>query len=516
MTDETKKGPSRRPRPSGGEGVIEKTLTEIKELDAGILELLARRAAVLGRETAWRRSRGKPGSDPALEKQVWAVWEEAARAHGLERVIYVIPYTSIIEQTARVFREALGEDAVLEHHSNLDPTQDTYAAQLASENWDAPVIVTTAVQFFESLFAARPGRCRKLHRIAGGVVVLDEAQLTPASFLQPILATLRELTAHYRVSLVVCTATQPAWEPIQTMDLRFDGLPIIGELSPDPVGLHQRLQRVGVELPPDLNAATPWEEVAARLAEESSALCIVNTCTVTSMLFERVADEPAEYARIMADVNVREWVEKRGVREVWIWGYHGGKVDLWESNLSSPFGDVSNSDRDPGDLPVFDRTYTVYHYNYQRGASEAVEDHIHQIEAVLNAVDGRDVTPEAQWTNLLFWGKFVGSDRTHKIVKPGFGWAHYPPNGERDYDWANPRFVETDIEDWKPDGTGRKQRLNCERWEGNSLKWFVYWMQNLPGRNNGLEHGGKPLRNWWVFLGDYDTAKREGLKLVIE
>lgn len=200
-----------------------------------------------------------------------------AKKHGLERVIYVIPYTSIIEQTAQVFREALGEDAVLEHHSNLDPTQDTYAADLASENWDAPVIVTTAVQFFESLFAARPGRCRKLHRIAGSVVVLDEAQLTPAQFLRPILATLRELTAHYRVSLVVCTATQPAWEPIQTMDLRFDGLPSTGELAPDPASLHQRLQRVRVELPPDLNAVTPWEEIVARLAEESSALCIVNT-----------------------------------------------------------------------------------------------------------------------------------------------------------------------------------------------------------------------------------------------
>ncbi len=200
-----------------------------------------------------------------------------ALAHGLERVIYVIPYTSIIEQTARVFREALGEDAVLEHHSNLDPTQNTYAADLASENWDAPVIVTTAVQFFESLFAARPGRCRKLHRIAGGVVVLDEAQLTPAQFLRPILATLQELTAHYRVSLVVCTATQPAWEPIHTMDLRFDGLPSDGELAPDPMDLHQRLQRVRVELPPDLNAVTPWEEIAKRLTRESSALCIVNT-----------------------------------------------------------------------------------------------------------------------------------------------------------------------------------------------------------------------------------------------
>lgn len=223
-----------------------------------------------------------------------------------------------------------------------------------------------------------------------------------------------------------------------------------------------------------------------------------------------------DYARILADANVRDWVVKRGVREVWIWGYHGGKVDLWESNMSGPFGDVSNSDRDPRDLPVFDRTNTVYHYNYQRGASEAMEDHIHQIEAVLNAIDGRDHTPASRWGELLFWGKFVGSDQSNKIVRPGCGWAHYPPNAERDYDWANPRFVVTDIEDWKPDGTGRKQSLNCARWGGDSLKWFGYWMQNLPGQDNGLVNRGKPLRNWWVFIGDYDAAKRQGMKLAEE
>lgn len=223
-----------------------------------------------------------------------------------------------------------------------------------------------------------------------------------------------------------------------------------------------------------------------------------------------------DYHRIMSDVNIRDWVERRGVHEVWIWAYHGGKVDLWESNMSSPYGDVSNSNRDPHDLPVLDRTYTVYHYNYQRGASEAVENHIHQIEAVLNAVDGRDHTPPALWTNLLFWGKFVGSDASHKIIRPGCGWAHYPPNGERDYDWANPRHVETDIEDWHPEGTGRKQRLNSDRWGGDSLKWFIYWMQNLPGAGHDLRLDGKPLRNWWVFIGDYDTARREGWKLVAQ
>lgn len=223
-----------------------------------------------------------------------------------------------------------------------------------------------------------------------------------------------------------------------------------------------------------------------------------------------------DYNKIMERVGIQRWVEEQGVKEVWTWGYHGGVLDLWESNMAGPFGDISNSSRDPKDLPVLKKTYTVYHYNYQRGTSEAVEDHIHQIEAVLNWVDGRDRTPPEKWSDLLFWGKFVGSDGSHKIVRPGCGWAHYPPNAERDYDWANKRYVETDIEDWRPDGTGRKQRMNCDRWEGNSLKWFVYWMQNLPGAKSGLNWNGKPLTNWWIFFGDFDNAIKNQRILVEE
>lgn len=205
-----------------------------------------------------------------------------------------------------------------------------------------------------------------------------------------------------------------------------------------------------------------------------------------------------DYNAIMERIDARTWVEQRGVKEIWLWGYHGGVIDLWESNMAGPFGDISNSDRDPHDLPVFSKTYTVYHYNYQRGPSEAVEDHIHQIEAVLRHID-----------HDLFWNKFVG--------KPGegrCGWAHFPPNGERDYDWRNPKRVWTDIEDWQPDGGGRKIEINSDRWNRDSLQWFIYWMQNLPGQGNGITYRSRPLTNWWRFIGDFDGAMRSGVKLV--
>lgn len=221
-----------------------------------------------------------------------------------------------------------------------------------------------------------------------------------------------------------------------------------------------------------------------------------------------------DYAAIVKRINGKEWVEKKGVKEIWLWGYHGGKVGLWESNMAGPFGDVSNSDRNQEDLPVFSNTYTLYHYNYQRGLSEAVEDHMHQIEALLNHVDGRDTTDEKEWSGLLFWGKYVGSDVSHHIIAPRCGWAHYPPNGVKDYDWKNTTYVESDIEDWRPDGSGIKKRMNCERWNCNSLDWFTLWMQSLPGAHNGLTYNGRSLTNWWIFVGDFDEAMKAGKRLV--
>lgn len=205
-----------------------------------------------------------------------------AQLHGLSRVIYVIPYTSIIEQTAEVFRgvfASIGPMPVIEHHSNLEAEHETARSRIAAENWDAPIIVTTNVQFFESLYAAKPSRCRKLHNIANSVVILDEAQLLPPEHLAPILDALRQLRERYRVSVVVSTATQP--ELCKSRQDAFGRIELAGlgearELAPDPTRLYRELERVSVALPPPGEARRNWHEVATELAEHEQVLCIVN------------------------------------------------------------------------------------------------------------------------------------------------------------------------------------------------------------------------------------------------
>ena len=197
---------------------------------------------------------------------------EHARVHGLRRVIYAIPFTSIIEQTARVFREAVGSDAVLEHHSVLGPRPEaeTTRSRLAGENWDAPLIVTTTVQLFESLFANRTSRLRKLHNLAASVLVLDEAQALPPGVLRPVSAVLDQLVKHYRCSVILCTATQPALGKV------FRDLPQPVEIVPDPPGLFRALDRVDIAMP-SRGKRQSWDEVAAEVEHTSQALAIVNT-----------------------------------------------------------------------------------------------------------------------------------------------------------------------------------------------------------------------------------------------
>jgi CRISPR-associated endonuclease/helicase Cas3 len=193
--------------------------------------------------------------------------------HGKNRVIYVIPYTSILEQTAEIFGGIFGAENVIEHHSNLDPDREDSRSRLATENWDAPIIVTTNVQFFESLYAAKTSRCRKLHNIVNSVVVLDEAQLLPPEFLAPILHVMQDLANSYKVSFVLSTATQPAFSPRP----KFTGLKNVCELMDDPERLYADLKRVKTELPDDFASPRTWESIAGELQQYDSVLCIVNS-----------------------------------------------------------------------------------------------------------------------------------------------------------------------------------------------------------------------------------------------
>ncbi|MCL5982153.1 MAG: CRISPR-associated helicase Cas3' [Firmicutes bacterium] len=214
--------------------------------------------------------------------------------HKMSRVIYVIPYTSIIEQNAAVFKEVLGNENVLEHHSNFtypresqDEADTEFADQgeqklrLATENWDMPVIAATNVQFFESLFAARSSRCRKLHNVANSVVILDEAQMLPTGFLKPCLNAVAELVTNYNVSVVLCTATQPAIKKLLPEAIN----PV--EITSDPAGLYDYFKRVRVQKIGTVSDA----DLAEKLTAHQQVLCIVNSKKHARVLYEKIFGE---------------------------------------------------------------------------------------------------------------------------------------------------------------------------------------------------------------------------------
>lgn len=203
-----------------------------------------------------------------------------ARQHNLRRVIVVIPYLSIIEQNAKEYREIFGKGNVLEHHSAVEVTrsdQDPAQAQdieKAMENWDVPIVVTTSVQFIETLFSASPSQARKLHNIAQSVVIFDEVQTLPTHLLEPLLDVLRELKNRYGVSFIFCSATQPAFKKTTNLKNGF-GDDEITEIAPNPDILYQSLQRVKYTIE-RFDSPWTWQDVAQKMIEHDQVLCILN------------------------------------------------------------------------------------------------------------------------------------------------------------------------------------------------------------------------------------------------
>lgn len=272
------------------------------------------------------------GAGKTISSMAWAL-EMAIRNHH-DRIIYVIPYTSIITQTAMVFREIFGKENILEHHSEVvveQQTEDDKSEEQMSrlkfltENWDAPIILTTNVQFFESLFASKPAKCRKVHSIANSVIVMDEVQALPEGFLSPILSAISTLSGAFHCSILCCSATQPVYD--EDLNSPDDGsdyytpLDTRGDLVPREAKYFVPFDRVDYHLEPQTVTS---QELADRLAAEHSVLCVLNSRKDAGQVYRALrdlpkvkADEVIHLSRSMCSAHLRRAIEtvKERMRE---------------------------------------------------------------------------------------------------------------------------------------------------------------------------------------------------------
>ena len=252
------------------------------------------------------------GGGKTLASLLWAMTH--AVRHGLDRIIIAIPYTSIIVQTAAILRGIFGDENVLEHHSSVhwddadDDCDETKRWRMAAENWDAPIIVTTNVQLFESLFSNRPGRCRKLHRIARSVIILDEAQMLSLDFMQPIVDVLKSLQRSFSVSVMLTTASQPAIAGVKshapsTPGAVLDGIGTVHEVMPDPEGLSLSLRRAEIKM---MDGLCSYNDIAGMMCKSDRALCIVNTRKSAKVTFEALPDKNGAFhlSRMMCPAHI--------------------------------------------------------------------------------------------------------------------------------------------------------------------------------------------------------------------
>ena len=255
------------------------------------------------------------GGGKTLSSLVWAL--RHAVHNGMKRIIIAIPYTSIIVQTASILKQIFGEEAVLEHHSNFDPLslkskEMQHKAKLATENWDYPIVVTTNVQLFESMFSNKPSDCRKLHNIVNSVIILDEVQTLPTDYLQPIVDALKSYQRMFGISVLFTTASQPVLSGLIegcNPKAAFQGIDNITEIMPKEYVLHDKLRRVCLEID---NTGSTYDEIANQLSQHNKVLCIVNTRNDAREIFERLPKEgmTIHLSRMMCPRHVSKAIQE--------------------------------------------------------------------------------------------------------------------------------------------------------------------------------------------------------------
>ncbi len=256
------------------------------------------------------------GGGKTLSSMAWALVH--ALKYNKSRIIFAIPYTSIITQTARIYRSIFGDDNVIEHHSNIDENTTKQERKLAAENWDAPIVVTTNVQLFESLFAHKTSRCRKLHNLVNSIIILDEAQMLPPEFLNPILTILKGLVENYDVSVMFSTATQPALTGRigGKGKYAFEGIGVdsVREVVQNVDELALNLKRVAIQLPKNTNETVDWSAIAEELQEHEQVLCIVNTRNQCRELHELMPVDTLHLSRLMCTAHIMGVIEEMKLR----------------------------------------------------------------------------------------------------------------------------------------------------------------------------------------------------------
>lgn len=255
------------------------------------------------------------GGGKTLSSLLWAI--KHAVHNGQKRIIIAIPYTSIVMQTSAILRNVFGEENVLEHHSNVDPERIKdenlkEKMRLATENWDYPIIVTTNVQLFGSMFSNKPSACRKLHNIVNSVIILDEVQTLPADYLQPIVDTLKTYNRLFKCSFLFTTASQPVLSGLIegcNPNASFAGIDKITELIPKEMNLHDKLRRVRLEID---NTGKSYDEVAEMLCRHKRVLCIVNTRRDARELYERLPQDGVtlHLSKMMCPAHIMETIDK--------------------------------------------------------------------------------------------------------------------------------------------------------------------------------------------------------------